>query len=224
MAQPNAEQLSHIVEFLKRERHDMSLQDVMELAEKMALTLDESVSTVDTLLHDELKSIAGEIANLKHEIGTIRPDHVRFDKIPEAGLELDAVVEATESATHTIMESAEKIMAADAADPVAYKTMVDQEIITIFEACTFQDITGQRIRKVVRTLSWIEDRVAMLAQKLKMAGAKIDEEPTEETEDERRMRELILHGPQLAGEGVSQNFVDDVFSSSDQDDIDKLFS
>ena len=224
MAHANPGQIAHIVDFLQRERGDMSLQDVMELAEKLVIAFDESVAQVDNLLHDEFKSIAGEIASLKHEIGTIRPDQVRFDKIPEAGRELDAVVEATETATHVIMEAAEKIMAADASDPDAYKAMVDEEMIAIFEACSFQDITGQRIRKVVRTLTWIEDRITMLAGKLGIRQEDLNSVATEETEDEKRMRELILNGPQHKGEGVSQDFVDDMFSQSDQDDIDKLFS
>ena len=133
------------------------------------------------------------------------------------------MVEATESATTTIMEAAETIMAADASDQEAYKALVDAKMIDIFEACSFQDITGQRIRKVVRTLGWIEEKLESLASKLKIGEHDTAHPEEEETEDERRMRELILHGPQMAGEGVSQDFVDDVFAANDQDDIDKLF-
>ena len=221
MAPATPEQLSHIVDFLKRERRDLSLEDVMVLAERMAATLDETVARVDTLLHDEFRAIVGEIANLRRDIGGLRPDHMRFERIPEAGRELDAVVEATETATTTIMEAAETIMAADHTDVEAYKALVDAKMIDVFEACSFQDITGQRIRKVVRTLGWIEERLGQLSQKLKISD--VDNDPENESEAERRQRELILHGPQMKGEGVSQDFVDDVFAISGQDDIDKLF-
>lgn len=221
MAPAEPERLSHIVDFLKRERHDLSLDDVMVLAQRMAETLDDTVARVDTLLHDEFKSIVGEIASLRREIGNFRPGQMRFEKIPEAGRELDAVVEATEDATTAIMEAAETIMAADHTDSEAYKTLVDEKMMLIFEACSFQDITGQRIRKVVRTLGWIEERLGSLSARLKLGEDDIA--PEAETEDERRMRELILHGPQHKGEGVSQDFVDDVFSANDQDDIDALF-
>ncbi|NLH83468.1 MAG: protein phosphatase CheZ [Phyllobacteriaceae bacterium] len=221
MAPVQPEQLAEIVSFLRRERGDLSLDDVMTLAERMAETLDETVARVDTLLHDEFRSIVDEIAVLRREIGAFRPGHMRFERIPEAGRELDAVVEATETATNAIMAAAETIMAADASDPDAYKALVDEQMMAVFEACSFQDITGQRIRKVVRTLSWIEDRLAKLAETLKIGEDA--QSPEAETEDERRMRELILHGPQHTGEGVSQDFVDDVFSSNDQDDIDALF-
>ena len=217
---PGPEQLTHIVDFLRRERRDLSLDDVMVLAERMAATLDETVARVDTLLHDEFRAIVGEIAALRREIGGLRTDHMRFERIPEAGLELDAVVEATETATVAIMEAAEEIMSADATDPDAYKALVDDKMIVIFEACSFQDITGQRIRKVVRTLSWIEERLGRLTHTLKIESSEGHET---ETEEERRRRELILHGPQMKGAGVSQDFVDDVFNTSNQDDIDKLF-
>lgn len=222
MAPVQPEQLTRIVDFLRKERRDLSLDDVMALAERMAETLDDTVARVDTLLHDEFRSIVCEIATLRREIGAFRPGHLRFDKIPEAGRELDAVVEATETATNAIMEAAEEIMAADPADPNAYKALVDEKMLLVFEACSFQDITGQRIRKVVRTLTWIEGRLAKLADALKI-GENGEVEDPEESEDERRMRELILHGPQHEGEGVSQDFVDDVFSANDQDDIDALF-
>ena len=222
MAPVQPEQLTRIVDFLKKERRDLSLDDVMALAERMAETLDDTVARVDTLLHDEFRSIVGEIASLRREIGAFRPGHMRFDKIPEAGRELDAVVEATETATNAIMQSAEEIMAADTADLDAYKALVDEKMLLVFEACSFQDITGQRIRKVVRTLTWIEGRLANLADALKIGEHEEVVDP-EETEEERRMRELILHGPQHVGEGVSQDFVDDVFAANDQDDIDALF-
>jgi chemotaxis protein CheZ len=222
MAPVQPEQLAQIVDFLRRERRDLSLDDVMALAQRMAETLDDTVARVDTLLHDEFRSIVGEIATLRREIGAFRPGHLRFDKIPEAGRELDAVVEATETATNAIMQAAEEIMAVEADDAPAYKALVDEKMLVIFEACSFQDITGQRIRKVVRTLTWIEGRLASLSDALKI-GETGEAEDREESDDERRMRELILHGPQHDGEGVSQDFVDDVFSANDQDDIDALF-
>jgi chemotaxis protein CheZ len=214
--------ITKLVEFLKVERPDFGLADVMDLAERMAHSLDETVASTDALLHEEFRNIALEISSLKRDITALRPDHIRFERIPQAGRELDAVVDATEDATQTIMSAAEAIMAADGSDPAAYRAFVDEQMIAIFEACTFQDITGQRIRKVIRTLGWIEERIATLASKLKMVGPETAEEPVEDV-DEQRMRELILHGPQMKGDGISQNAVDDFFAKSDQDEIDRLF-
>ena len=221
----NKVQLALLVKFLKQKGHsDVKIDDIIGLAEIMAKTLDGSVLTFSVELHQEFNAIASEISSLKRDIYDFRPDQIRFARIPDAGRELDAVVEATEEATHIIMETAESIMAADGSDAVAFKSMVDDKMITIFEACAFQDLTGQRVRKVVKTLSWIEERIARLAEKL--ASVSGDEDAAQddvETEDERRMRELMLHGPQMKGEGVSQDTIDSFMASSDQDDIDRLF-
>jgi chemotaxis protein CheZ len=220
------ESMALIVDFLQSKgRTNIKLDDIVGLAETMAKTLDHSVRRVDVELHEEFCAITSEISSLRREIYDLRPDQMRFERIPEAGRELDVVIEATEEATHVIMEAAEVIMAASDADPVAYKALVDDKMIAIFEACTFQDLTGQRLRKVVKTLSWIENRITSLAEKLTSPS---DTPPpaldSEETADERRDREQILNGPQMKGQGVTQELVDDFFAKSDQGDIDRLFA
>jgi chemotaxis protein CheZ len=223
MAQANAAEINRLIDFLKQGRDDVKLHDVIDLAERMAQTLDGALAHTDALVYEEFRAISAEITSLKREVAELGPDHFRFDRIPEAGRELDAVVESTQEATETIMSAAEEIMSADASDPEAYKALIDDKMIVIFEACSFQDLTGQRIRKVVKTLTWIENRISSLARKLNIADGPVVEAEVEETEDERRMRELILNGPQMKGEGVTQNAVDNFFAKSDQDDIDRLF-
>src|SRR5258708_4915963 len=58
-------------------------------------------------------------------------------------------------------------MGADDSDHAAYKALVDEKMMVIFEACSFQDITGQRVSKVVETLQHIEQRVARFADVMK---------------------------------------------------------
>ena len=100
---------------------------------------------------------------MRTEIGALQVNDLKNTRIPSAGEELGAIVKATEKATNTIMECAEALMGADASDPAAYKALVDEKMMIIFEACSFQDITGQRIAKVVETLQHIEQRVARFA-------------------------------------------------------------
>jgi chemotaxis protein CheZ len=217
-------QFALLIDFLKERGSDeVKLDHIIGLAETMAKTLDASVLQFDVELHEEFLTIASGISSLKREIYELRPDQMRFARIPEAGRELDAVVESTEEATQVIMAAAEEIMAADDSDHAAYKAMVDDRMILIFEACAFQDLTGQRVRKVVKTLNWIESRITRLAEKMTSVSGKFEPSEPEESDDERRMRELILNGPQMKGDGVTQNAVDDFFAKSDQDDIDKLF-
>jgi chemotaxis protein CheZ len=128
-----------------------------------------------------------------------------------AGEELDAIVQATEAATNRIMECAEAVMAADASDPAAYKALVHEKMTVIFEACSFQDITGQRIAKVVETLQHIEQRVSRFADvmQVKDLDGFLNEEEKGRAE---RKKKLLLNGPQLAGHGVDQSKVDELFA------------
>jgi chemotaxis protein CheZ len=215
--------LAQLITFLEQNRDrqgDVTLNDVIDLAEVMTGSMREFLGAIQPTITAELTAIADEISRLKVEIVNLRPNDMKNNQIPEAGRELDAIVESTESATHTIMEAAETIMAADDMDHDAYQALVNDKMIEIFEACAFQDITGQRISKVVSALNAIDSRVSAFVERLRIAES--DDAPQEETDEERRRRDLILHGPQHAGEGVSQADVDSMLSGA-QDEIDRLF-
>lgn len=223
MAPVTNKNVARVVDFLqenKRRGGDVSLNDVMHLAEVMSGSMHEVLTAVQPGVTDELQAIAREISRMKEEISALRASDMKSSRIPNAGLELDAIVEATEAATNSIMETAEEIMSADTSDPQAYQEFVSNKMIGIFEACTFQDITGQRISKVVATLNYIDERVTAFVDKMHVPGSL--DVAVEETEEERRQRELILHGPQHAGEGVSQDDIDAMLGDA-QSDIDKLF-
>ena len=223
MAKIKQENVAQIIDFLEQNKTrdgEVSLTDVMHLAEVMSGSMHDFLSTVQPAVTEELTAIAKEITRMKQEISALRANDMTGNKIPDAGRELDAIVEATENATNTIMEAAEEIMAADPSDSEAYQDLVSNKMIGIFEACTFQDITGQRISKVVHTLRFIDERVTSFIEQLRIPAS--FEAEIEETDEERRKRELILHGPQHSGEGVSQNDIDALLGDS-QADIDKLF-
>ena len=78
----------------------------------------------------------------------------------------------------------------------------------MFEACSFQDITGQRVTKVVKLVTYIEDRVnALIDIWVKSALDEVEVTPDrEKTEDEK-----LLQGPQLNDEGISQSEIDKLF-------------
>ncbi|WP_428645883.1 protein phosphatase CheZ [Roseibium sp.] len=223
MASMKQADLARVIDFLQENKSregEVSLTDVMHLAEVMSGSMHDFLSAVQPAVTEELRAIAKEISRMKEEISNLRANDMTGNKIPDAGRELDAIVEATEEATNTIMEAAEDIMGADTSDPDAYQELVSNKMISIFEACTFQDITGQRISKVVETLRYIDERVTSF-----IAHLRIPEDldaAAEETDEDRRKRELILHGPQHTGEGVSQDDIDALLGGV-QADIDKLF-
>lgn len=158
-------------------------------------------------LHTDCRDLVNFIVSARSEISQIKPNDLTRDKIPRAGKELDAIVSATEAATDQIMSAAERIMAADAADA----DTVNDACMEIFEACSFQDITGQRISKVVSTLEYIENYLDKLT---KAWGHEKDaEQPEEEVSEDSEA--ALLNGPALAGEGIDQDFVDDMFAEGD---------
>ncbi len=223
MAAMTKENVAQVIDFLQENKSrsgDVSLSDVMHLAEVLSGSMHEVLEKIQPAVTEELTAIASEISRLKEDITALRANDMKSSRIPEAGRELDAIVEATEDATNTIMEAAEDIMGADTSDPQAYQDLVSAKMITVFEACTFQDITGQRISKVVSTLNFIDERVSAFVDRLNLTPDVHAD--AEETEEERRKRELILHGPQHEGEGVSQNDIDALLAEA-QADIDKLF-
>ena len=117
-------------------------------------------------------------------------------------------------------------MSADASNLAAYKAFVTDQMTAIFEACSFQDLTGQRIAKVVETLQQIETRVARFADATRANDASGFANDTEAATAERKVR-LFIHGPTLAGDGIPQEQIDEMIDekpkSASQDDIDKLF-
>jgi chemotaxis protein CheZ len=102
-------------------------------------------------------------------------------------------------------------MAADASDPAAFKALVDEKMLVIFEACSFQDITGQRIAKVVETLQHIETRVARFADVMRAKDLDGYLNDAERARAERKQK-LMIHGPQLDGRGNVQNQIDELFA------------
>lgn len=179
-----------------------------------------------TVLKKELVGLFGHIQRIRKELAAISQPSEDTDHFNSMTDQLDAIVQATESATNTIMESMEEI--GDLVTKVQARTTdaesrgmlgnITDRTNAVFEACSFQDITGQRVTKVVNSLKFIEERVnALIFMWGKDELAKVVVEIREDKDDPDKK---LLNGPQLQGHGVSQAEVDKLFS---QDDIDKLF-
>lgn len=226
MAKLTADSVERIVAFVRDGNStNVNLADAMALSQLMADSFDSVFRDFDTKLHQEFSEIANAISNMHSEIGRLQANDMTAVRIPTAGRELEAIVDATELATDKIMESAEAIM--DVESDEATKSAIDAHCMTIFEACSFQDITGQRVSKVIETLKHIEERVTHFASNTGVAdlsGPMSDEE----RQSNARRDEQILNGPALVGDGVNQKDIDDMLhdASEDdaQDDIDRMFA
>ena len=166
----------------------------------------------------EVSDIAGRIQATKAEIAALRHPLEPNDKFQTAAAELGAVVTDAESATHTIMNQAERVdeivgeLRSHVDDAFGAARLADaaEAITRIFEACDFQDLTGQRIGKVTRTLGFIEERVnAMLALWNSKELEALPLPPTLEKLDNG----LELHGPAGGAQpaSISQNDIDALF-------------
>lgn len=211
MALADASHFDRLIDFLKQKRDNVTFHDIISLAEVAAQSLQSFSQAMDAKVYRELREIAGYIESMRHEIAALQVNDIKETRIPSAGEELDAIVQATETATNTIMECAETLMSADAKDAAAYKALVDEKMMIIFEACSFQDITGQRIAKVVETLQHIEQRVSRFADVMQAKDFDGFLSEQEKARAERKQK-YLLNGPQLAGQGVDQSKVDELFA------------
>lgn len=189
----------------------VGVEQIAEVVRALLDTMTGDISASDLRLYREVESLAEYIQAAKAEIAALRPGEIKNDFIASATDELDAIVGATESATNEIMDSAERLESlAPLMDPEVAERMT--EITTrIFEACTFQDITGQRITKVVRVLKEIESRVEHLVVAF---GSDIDA-PAAGPANGPRTDQDLLNGPQLPEKAADQAEIDRLLASFD---------
>ncbi len=204
--------ISELVDVLRTEEdRRITMSDIASITEVLITTMSRYFASIDTSMYREFQDLSDHIIAMRTEIARAQPKEIKAKKIPRAGRELDAVVQATEDATNTIMEAVETIMAADTTDAEAYALAVNDQCMRIFEACSFQDITGQRVTKVINTLTFIEERIGSILTAWPEGEDMADDESAEpETAAAPGDREL-LNGPALDGEGISQNDVDSLF-------------
>ncbi len=169
------------------------------------------------VLAKELLDLKNIIEEARREVCSANPGDIKGVHIPTATDELDAVVGATEEATGAIMDCCDVIQQnTDKMDaPVA--EAIGAEVTKIYEACSFQDITGQRITKVVQTLQAIEEKVGKILKVVedKMPGMA---DPTSTAAGEAEGSsgpDSLLNGPQMPDKAISQDDIDKLLAEFD---------
>jgi len=168
----------------------------------------------------EINDISGRIKATKAEMAALRHPLANEDRFQQASEELTAVVSATENATNAIMAAAEiidnivqELRSTLPQDSYAGGRTHDlaEQVTRIYEACNFQDLTGQRINKVVRALSFIEERVESMMSVWHKKEFELMPLPPDITPKDG---ELELHGPNEANKDkgmISQAEIDALF-------------
>lgn len=159
-------------------------------------------------LYHELEALAIYIKNARKELSALQAaQDMSTEYIPSATDELDAVTEATANATNEIMNQCDEIGAIGGQIGGEVGDKLQNSIGRIYEACNFQDITGQRITKVVKTLKYIEQHIDDL---VRLFGS------LEEAERDEPVGEAaLLNGPQLPANASSQEDIDKLLASFD---------
>ena len=196
--------MTHQVESILKELHTARGQ-----ASGAAQPVDNAIA-----LWSGVDDIQKRIDVTKSEIGALYARNAGEKSNARAAEELRAVVEGTEMATDTILAAAEAIdtlvpTIMDRGDDETKKLAqaIADNVIQIFEACNFQDITGQRISKVVDSLQFIEERIASMVDVWKAQELSAPVEMKEKSDKD------LLNGPALEGD----------YGVVSQDDVDALF-
>jgi chemotaxis protein CheZ len=168
------------------------------------------------ILKKNLKDLFNYVQRVRQEIAALNRSADDADKFATMGDQLDGIVEATKDATDTIMEAVENNNEAVGklketttnADQIALLDQIQNNNNAVFEACAFQDLTGQRVTKIIKSVTYVEARVDALREiwgKEELDKIEIEAE-RELTEDEK-----ILHGPQRKAVAISQDEIDKLF-------------
>src|ERR1700728_2796122 len=129
-------------------------------------------------LASELHLVHAGIGGAQNEAGD-PPSNPQAAQTTRVAHELDAVMKGTEQATQKILTAAEDIDQAANNLSAALRGEIEQglaqdiqdRVIQIFEACNFQDLTSQRVAKVMATVNNLEVQITRALDELKRADS-----------------------------------------------------
>src|SRR5262249_23268459 len=143
---------------------------------------------------------------VKREIAAVQPHDIRERHIPMATDELDAVLEHTAEATGTILDVAETIERLTPSMTKETGAAAAKCVTRIYEACNFQDITGQRTTKVFQAWKHIEAKIDAL---LVAFGDRVAVVATPAP----FQSDSLMNGPQLPANANKQADIDAILAS-----------
>jgi chemotaxis protein CheZ len=208
MVDPGGDALAHRLESIRTRYPRSEPEMVADVVHAVLTTMSGDLSAQETSLLAEVEQLGRTIASAKAEIAELRVDDITHDHIPFATDELDAIVEHTATATNAILSGCETL------DEVASKlsgesaAKLQGATTRIYEACSFQDITGQRITKVVATLKTIEEKVAQIVATFGVGSTATDDAAAVEVGEA-----ALLNGPQHPTVAMDQSDIDRLLAS-----------
>lgn len=171
----------------------------------------------------EIAQMVRSIGKAKTQIAAIKNPVVGRDEMEKASLQLEEITKSTEDATNEIMSATDEVeqllkrIHAQTVDDPDVAPLIDEaseRLIAIIEACAFQDLTGQRVTQVVKTLRYIESRVLAMIDIWGLEAFQDIDIPLDENDEDaagESDEDELLNGPALAGAGLSQADIDALF-------------
>ena len=165
----------------------------------------------------EIAQMVRVIGRAKIEIASIKHPGETDDRMQLAASELDAIVVATEMSTEDVLGASERIencvreitgLHPKDKNLGMLGDQIAEEIIKIFEACNFQDITGQRTTKVIKTIRFIEARILAL---IGIWGADAFRDLPVNDQSTTDGDAALMNGPQLENQGITQDEINALF-------------
>ena len=202
------------------------IEQVRELVRGVKDLFEGNFKGEDIKLYGELGDLAHFINGARKDLREFRPNELADKELPDASDQLDAIVAQTENATSKIMDACEQIenqqtrvkdrlLSHEPALDIDIMAGVDDAtaevqkyIADIYESCNFQDLTGQRIMKIVNTLQEIERQVLRMVVVFGLTNKsdELDDDTIKALEDDA----TLLNGPQLPGQSLEQDDIDDI--------------
>ena len=185
---------------------------VVEVVRAVMESMQGDLTSTETTLLGEVAELGRTIAAAKAEIAALKVTDINASHIPFATDELDAIVQHTASATEAILETCETLdrVAGELSGERELAAQLQDATTRIYEACSFQDITGQRITKVVATLKAIEAKVANIVAAF--GERRHDDTPLPPPPSAPKE---LMSGPQLPAAAMDQTDIDKLLASFD---------
>jgi chemotaxis protein CheZ len=201
--------LKQKLETIRARQPSVEPEMVTEVVRAVLTTISHDLTAKEASLLREVEELGRTIATAKTEIAALGVDDITDHDIPFATDELDAIVDHTAEATNAILESCELLDEVSVTVDGEPAAKLQAAITKIYEACSFQDITGQRITKVVTTLKTIEGKVAHIIRTFGRSAPEAAQQPGDRAATDAD----LLNGPQLPAHAMDQSDIDKLLAS-----------
>jgi chemotaxis regulatin CheY-phosphate phosphatase CheZ len=207
-----------LTEYARRNRNS-DTRTVLDAIEKLERMLSERADGPEPeRVRVDLVEMMDAITRTKNEIASIRPAPDAGNHFDQASSELDAIVGTTEKATSDILAAAERVQEIawtlrEQGVDASVCDLLDANAAEVYTACSFQDLTGQRTRKVIEVLRFLEARIDAMIKIWRLDDLEFV------SSDDARLVAAPARHPAATGDGLEQQAVDDVIGADRKQDV-----